>query len=68
MPKYVTGDVPLHVAAKEDNMESVKRLLRCGADMDIKNNAGITPMDLLARVERELRDDIAEGAEAREVS
>ena len=48
-------------------METVKRLLRAGADMDIKNNAGITPMDLLMRVERQIRDDIAEGAPAREV-
>ncbi len=48
-------------------MDSVRQLLRCGADMEVKNNAGITPMDLLSSMERELREDMLQGSDAREV-
>lgn len=67
MPMMFTGDVPLHIAAREDNIESARRLLRAGAAMENPNNQGVTPQDLLRHLERDLRLDIAAGAVAREV-
>jgi len=64
--KNKTGDVALHIAAREANMDSVRKLLRAGAALEIENVRNITPMDMLKHAWRDLRADIDEGMVARE--
>jgi ankyrin repeat protein len=41
----IEGDTPLHVAAAKGNLEFIKRLLESGANVDIGNSIGATPLD-----------------------
>ncbi|HVK53843.1 MAG TPA: ankyrin repeat domain-containing protein [Burkholderiales bacterium] len=40
------GNTPLHNAAHEGNLSSLKQLLDKGDDMNARNNAGKTPLDI----------------------
>jgi ankyrin repeat protein len=42
--KKIDGDTPLHVAIKLDSYFFVKRLLKKGADVNLKNDIGETPL------------------------
>jgi ankyrin repeat protein len=46
--REVDGTTPLHWAAREDNVEEVRRLLRAGARPDVANRYGVTPLALAA--------------------
>ncbi len=40
-----TGETLLHKAAREGQVEEVKRLIAAGADVNVKNDSGATPLD-----------------------
>jgi ankyrin repeat protein len=40
------GNTPLHIAAHEGNLPSLKQLLDKGDNMNARNNAGKTPLDI----------------------
>ena len=42
--KDTGGNSPLHMAVEHDSVESVQLLLKFGADVNITNNHGITPL------------------------
>ncbi|PUU84194.1 hypothetical protein B9Z19DRAFT_1158619 [Tuber borchii] len=48
--KNRSGDTPLHLAFQFDHMDIVEVLLREGADPAIKNDAGLTPSELGAKL------------------
>lgn len=39
-----TGQTPLHEAARQGNVTTVRLLLACGADIDARDNSGYTPV------------------------
>jgi len=47
------GDAPLHVAAGNLQVRTVKALLECGAPIDMPNRDGNTPLQLAAKAKRE---------------
>eukprot|EP00282_Hemiselmis_andersenii_P011260 CAMPEP_0114142462 /NCGR_PEP_ID=MMETSP0043_2-20121206/18459_1 /TAXON_ID=464988 /ORGANISM="Hemiselmis andersenii, Strain CCMP644" /LENGTH=383 /DNA_ID=CAMNT_0001236681 /DNA_START=180 /DNA_END=1327 /DNA_ORIENTATION=+ len=64
--KNKKGDTPLHTSAREKHIETMRVLLRSGADHDAVNIEGKTPLELFAGSEVQLRLDIMEGVAARE--
>ncbi|MGR3972215.1 ankyrin repeat domain-containing protein [Shewanella sp. 1180_01] len=53
-PKVVTNDYELHDAAWSGNYLGVKNLILYGADVNLRNSDGKTPLDLA----KERRDDL----------
>lgn len=43
------GDTPLHIAAKQDEHQSIEILIRLNANLDIKNNEGQSALDIAPR-------------------
>lgn len=44
--KTLTGETPLHWCARQGNTEMVLNLLKAGADIHIRSNAGLLPIDM----------------------
>ena len=53
------GDTPLHWAARHGYLESVKLLLRAGADPNLKNREGRKPIDRVRNSEYDSEDEKA---------
>lgn len=44
--RYLLGKTPLHTAAEVGNVDGIRQLLDCGANIEARDNAGRTPLIL----------------------
>jgi hypothetical protein len=61
-----SGNTPLHWAALNTHLECVKVLVEAGADVSVKNEAGLDPVFLAERADWSAQDEQAEGQEEKE--
>ena len=54
------GDAPLHYALREDAVLIVKILLKGGADANLKDRRGRTPLNIASGVDTELEKIVKE--------
>lgn len=49
VPLFQNGYTPLHIAAKQDQMEMARSLLQYGATANAESEQGVTPLHLAAQ-------------------
>uniref|UniRef100_A0ABD2XG02 Uncharacterized protein n=1 Tax=Trichogramma kaykai TaxID=54128 RepID=A0ABD2XG02_9HYME len=54
-----TGDTPLHLALSKNDIEMAELLLRNGADPNLSNNVGLTPLHVIC-MKSDYNNDLAE--------
>jgi ankyrin repeat protein len=49
------GETPLHIAIKYQGYDLFKLLIKYGADLDMEDDNGVSPRDLLGDLEKEVK-------------
>jgi ankyrin repeat protein len=51
--RNIFGETPLHIAAKSCSVTGIKALINAGFDIQAKNNAGLTPIEVASSADKQ---------------